>query len=105
NNVGIGFSASAAATPTAPLGTFAGSYYTVRRPSDPLNTVDTSGMLVAGKAFYVRTFGGRDNRWGDYTAISIDPSNDSRFWLFNENASTRGTAFGGEDGRWETSFG
>ncbi len=44
------------------------------------------------------------NRWGDYSGTSVDPSTQS-FYLFNQYALTRGTLFGGEDGRWGTSFG
>lgn len=63
--------------------------------------------MAAGLDYYVRTFTsgstGR-NRWGDYTATVVDPLDDS-FWTFNEYALTRGTAFGGEDGRWGTRWG
>ena len=57
--------------------------------------VQPSGVPCAqGVDFYVRTFGtpGVDsNRWGDYSGISVDPSNDATFWVFNEYAITRGT--------------
>src|SRR5206468_4295457 len=42
------------------------------------------------------------NRWGDYSGIALDPSGEARFWVFNEYALARGTAFGGESGRWST---
>jgi hypothetical protein len=97
-DVGIGFAASA---PTI----FPGAYYTGRTASDPVGTVQPSGVLAAGQDFYIRTFGGPRNRWGDYSGISVDPSNDSTFWVFNEYALPRGTASGGEDGRWGTRWG
>src|SRR5206468_4282492 len=52
----------------------------------------------------IRTFGG-PNRWGDYTSITLDPSDNSTFWTYNQYAATRGDLSGGEDGRWATRFG
>jgi hypothetical protein len=37
--------------------------------------------------------------------MSIDPSDDRTFWVFNQYALTRGTLLNGEDGRWGTRFG
>ena len=97
-NMGIGFSVSAASI-------FPGAYYTGQEASDPLGTVQPTSTLAAGLDFYVRTFGGPRNRWGDYSGIAIDPSDGETFWVFNVYALTRGTIFGGEDGRWGTRFG
>ena len=60
-------------------------------------------VVKEGVDFYLRTFGGGRNRWGDYSGISTDPSNDKFFWIFNEYAIQRGTVFPSlpnEDGRW-----
>jgi Divergent InlB B-repeat domain len=92
-----------------------GSYYTVHRPSEAAGTVEPAGTLRAGTDYYVRTFE-NDNvtpsRWGDYTGISVDPSNDTTFWVFDQSALARGTTGLGpcpltcvEDGRWGTAFG
>jgi hypothetical protein len=99
-NVGIGFSASASTI-------YGGAYYTGRRAGDPPGTVDPSGTLAAGTDYYVRTFGGPRNRWGDYSGISLDPANEATFWAFNEYAMARGTLTLPplEDGRWATRFG
>jgi len=94
----VGFSASASSI-------YCGAYYAGRVSTDPAGTTPHTGTLKAGEDYYVRTFGGARNRWGDYTGISVDPSDDKTFWLFNEYAQTRGTSFGGEDGRWGTVFG
>jgi Ca2+-binding RTX toxin-like protein len=96
--VGIGFALS---SPNH----FPGSYYTMRLTSDPVGTVQNTEVLRAGADFYVRTFGSGRNRWGDYSSIALDPTDETKFWVFNENAGTRGTVFAGEDGRWETYFG
>ncbi len=97
-NIGIGFSASAASI-------YPGAYYTGRRPSDTPGTVQPSEVMHAGEDYYIRTFGGSRNRWGDYTSISLDPTDDETFWVYNEYAMTRGSSTSGEDGRWATAFG
>ena len=95
----FGFSASAATI-------FAGAYVTGRQPGDAAGTVQPTETVKAGEAFYIRTFGGPRNRWGDYSGISVDPINDDLFWVFNEFADTR--AFfpdaQGFDGRWGTAW-
>ena len=91
----VGFAASA---PTI----FPGAYAVVRLVGEPLGTVRPALTVAAGADYYVRTFGGPRNRWGDYSGTSVDPANDFDFWIFNEYAMTRGTVFGGEDGRWAT---
>jgi hypothetical protein len=99
NNVGIGFSASGPSI-------FPGSYYTGRLSSDAAGTVQSSGVVAAGQAFYIRTFGGGSNRWGDYSAIALDPADNSTFWTYNLYALTQGTNLGsGELGRWGTRWG
>ena len=93
----FGFSAS---SPT----TFAGAFLTGRRPGDTAGTVRATETVHAGEDFYVRTFGDTRNRWGDYSGISVDPTNDVTFWVFNEYAAERGTVISGEDGRWGTAW-
>ncbi len=98
DNMALGFAASAAAI-------FPGAYYTGRLASDPPGTVQPSGTLAEGIDFYVRTFSGTRNRWGDYSGISVDPANDTTFWIFNEYAMARGTPTSDGDGRWATRHG
>jgi hypothetical protein len=97
-NAAIGFSASAP-------GIFPGAYYAGRQPLDPAGTVQPSQTLAAGIDYYIRTFGGQRNRWGDYSGMSVDPADDRTFWAYNEYALSRGTPTNGEDGRWGTRFG
>ena len=99
-HVKFGFSASA---PT----TFGGAYATGRLHNDPPGTVRESETLRAGRAPYLRTFGGPRNRWGDYSGISIDPVNNNAVWIYNQFADTRGTATTDpdENGRWGTAWG
>jgi hypothetical protein len=95
----FGFSASA---PTI----YVGAFVTGRSPFDTLGTVRQTELVHAGLAPYVRTFGGGRNRWGEYTGIAADPSNDDFYWVFNEYAETPGdpTPPGPEDGRWGTAW-
>ncbi|MDB5289771.1 MAG: Hemolysin-type calcium-binding repeat family protein, partial [Phycisphaerales bacterium] len=76
-DMAIGFSASGD-------NLLAGAYYTGRTPSDPAGTVENSAVMAAGQDGYVRTFGQGDNRWGDYSGISVDPSDDKTFWVYNQ---------------------
>lgn len=87
--VAIGFSASAP-------NIFAGSYYTYRLPSDPVNTMRTPQVLRHGQDFYHRSFGGAQNRWGDYSSITADPVNQC-FWAYNKYAIGRNYSTGSDD--------
>jgi hypothetical protein len=95
----FGFSASAATI-------YAGAYVTGRQTEDSDGIVQASETVKAGEDHYVRTFGDiqepKPNRWGDYSGISLDPTNDQIFWVFNEYAAARGDSSNGEDGRWGT---
>lgn len=97
----IGFSASSDAV-------FAGAYFVTHRPSDPAGAVSSSNVLAAGLDWYERTFGAGKNRWGDYTGMEVDPT-DQCFWVFNQYAFLRGTPTSPpsppEDGRWATAAG
>ncbi|WP_395377050.1 Ig-like domain-containing protein [Marinicella sp. W31] len=84
---------------------FASAYFTLRSPGDPPGTTRGSIPLRLGTDRYVRTFGGDENRWGDYSSVSVDP-NDACFWVYNKYAIDRGSATGsGDDGRWGTAHG
>lgn len=93
----FGFSASASTI-------YAGAYVAGRQAGDPAGTVQASITVHAGQDYYYRTLGGSRNRWGDYSGISVDPADDSIFWVFNQYAALRGTELGGEDGRWGTAW-
>ena len=99
-NMAIGFAASASTI-------FPGAHYTGRLATDAPGTVQSSGTLAAGLDWYYRVFNGTRNRWGDYSGISLDPSDEATFWVFNEYAITRGTPTGSppEEGRWGTRWG
>lgn len=62
--------------------------YTGRLSSDPLNTMTIAeGTIINGGG--AQTGGGFGaGRWGDYSAMSVDPSTPSTFWYTTEYYST-----------------
>jgi hypothetical protein len=90
-NMAVGFSAVGA-------GMFAGSYYTVRAASDPPGTVRGARAIALGQDFF--DFG-TVSRWGDYSAIALDPADNASFWAYNLYATPRGLTNTGRYGtRW-----
>lgn len=77
---------------------YASASYSFRAPDDPPNTLRDRYQFVNGKAKYYKTFGGGQNRWGDYSATQVDPTNDLNFWTLQEYAEVPS---GGYD-RWGT---
>jgi hypothetical protein len=61
--------------------------YTGRVPSDPLNTMQTETVLKAGTGSQLQNL----SRWGDYSAMTIDPVDDCTFWYTSEYLKTNGT--------------
>jgi hypothetical protein len=59
--------------------TFPSVRYTGRTPSDPTGTMETEGVIMNGSGSQT----GFD-RWGDYSSLRIDPSDDCTFWYVNE---------------------
>ncbi len=100
-DIGIGYSACASTI-------YAGAYFTVHQISDASGTNQGSFLMHDGLDSYVRTglpihIG---NRWGDYSSIALDPTDENDFWVFNQYAWTHGSydPFADEDGRWSTAF-
>ncbi|WP_162628264.1 LamG domain-containing protein [Arcticibacterium luteifluviistationis] len=76
-NIALGYSKSSTST-------FADLAFAERRISDPLNT------LSADQVFHTATGAqtGTGNRWGDYSAMAIDPSDEETMWYTGEYYST-----------------
>lgn len=78
-NIGMGYTAMAGPTTPDPTSKRVSSYYTGRFSSDPINTMTIAEQLIAA---------GNQNipglRYGDYSKIDLDPSNDKEFWYINE---------------------
>jgi hypothetical protein len=74
-NIAVGFSVSNGSN------VFPGIRYTGRLNSDPL------GQMTLGEASIIEGSGSqlsRGSRWGDYTAMTVDPADDCTFWYINE---------------------
>ncbi len=68
--------------------TFPSAAYRYRVATDAAGTLRGEVVLKAGEAKYDKTLGGSDNRWGNYSSATVDPSDANRFWLLNEYAET-----------------
>ncbi len=66
---------------------FGSIYYTGRKSTDPLGSLQPSALLKAGVANYVAKDSGGRNRWGDYNGVCADPSNPKGIWFYSEFAA------------------
>jgi len=63
--------------------------YTGRLATDPLNSMTQGeGTLMAGTGAQTHTAA----RWGDYSMLAVDPSDDCTFWFTSEYVQTTGSA-------------
>ena len=72
-DIAIGYNKSSSTT-------FPSIYYTGRRANAPLGEMNIEEVLAAGGTHNQ----GNINRWGDYSCLSVDPSDDSTFWYTGE---------------------
>ncbi|HEX6186179.1 MAG TPA: lamin tail domain-containing protein, partial [Pyrinomonadaceae bacterium] len=68
---------------------FADAGYAVRLSTDAAGTMRDPVIYKEGEDYYSKAFSGTRNRWGDYSATRIDPSNDRDIWTVQEYAGTR----------------
>ena len=68
--------------------------YTGRVPGEPLGEMETEAVLQSGGGAQTGTA-----RWGDYTAMRVDPADDCTFWYTNEYYSVTSAL------RWTTAIG
>ncbi len=61
--------------------------YTGRIPTDAKGIMESIQVTFSGSGSQT----GGLSRWGDYTSVSIDPSNDCTFWYANEYIPTNGS--------------
>ncbi len=62
---------------------FVSAYAAAGETRNGITTFGDPILLKAGVDNYLVAFGGR-NRWGDYSATSLDPTDSSRFWTIQE---------------------
>ncbi|HTL18865.1 MAG TPA: hypothetical protein VL793_16630 [Patescibacteria group bacterium] len=67
--------------------TFPGSFAVVGITSNGVTTFGQPMLLKAGTASYQNLDSNSDNRWGDYSAVNVDPIDPSRFWTIQEIAT------------------
>jgi hypothetical protein len=66
---------------------FPGSRYTGRLAGDPLGQMTLGeGTIINGSGVQTTT----NSRWGDYTSMNIDPTDDCTFWYVNEYYTLEG---------------
>jgi hypothetical protein len=97
-NIAVGYSTSSATT-------FPSIAYAGRLPGDPpgqLSQGETQMFAGLGSEF-VGFFVPPVGRWGDYTALTIDPSDGCTFWYVNEYFPTQATPNSGAP--WRTRIG
>ncbi len=79
-NIALGFSASSQVLDPS-------VFLVGRAPSDPLGTMAGPLVLVNGGGVQEMSF----KRWGDYSSMAIDPSDDCTFWYTQEYYKTTGS--------------
>ena len=84
-NIALGYSVSSGSV-------YPGVRYTGRAPTDALGTMQAESVIVNGSGSQTQNL----SRWGDYSAMTIDPADDCTFWYTQEYIKTSGTF------RWNT---
>ena len=79
-NMALGYSASSSTIHPA-------IRYTGRLATDPLSTMQAETSIVEGTG---SQSGSNLSRWGDYSAMTVDPVDDCTFWYTNEYLKTTG---------------
>jgi HYDIN/CFA65/VesB family protein len=62
-------------------------FFTGRQPNDPAGTLQTETAIVNGTGSQI----GGLSRWGDYSAMTVDPVDDCTFWYTQEYIRTTGS--------------
>jgi hypothetical protein len=95
-NMGLGYSVVNATS------VFPGIRYTGRLAGDPLGQMTLGeGTIINGSGVQTNT----NSRWGDYTSMNIDPTNDCTFWYVNEYYTAAGAASDPGGRGWQTRIG
>jgi hypothetical protein len=79
-NIALGYSASSSTMKPA-------IRYATRLATDPLNTLSNETTMVQGGGAQLTNL----SRWGDYSAMTVDPADDCTFWYTNEYLKADGT--------------
>jgi hypothetical protein len=68
---------------------FATAAYVFRASADAAGQMRPPVSYAPGQNTYFKTFGGKRNRWGDYSSTQVDPADDQGFWTIQEYASAQ----------------
>jgi hypothetical protein len=68
---------------------FPGIRYTGRLSTDPLGTMGLGEAVIVNGSGVQTT---KNSRWGDYTSLNLDPTDDCTFWYVNEYYTAAGEA-------------
>ncbi len=80
-DIALGYSASNDTNPSL----FPSVFYTARHAGDPPGQMTLGeGSIINGTGSQTTSF----HRWGDYSAIDIDPTDDTTFWYISEYVPT-----------------
>jgi hypothetical protein len=79
-NIALGYSASSSSV-------FPSVRYTGRLATDPSGTMQTENIIQVGAGSQLANL----SRWGDYSAMTVDPVDDCTFWYTNEYLKASGT--------------
>jgi len=84
-NIALGYSVSSSAMHPA-------IRYTGRAPSDPLGSLQAENTIMEGAGSQLPYLGFISlSRWGDYTSMSVDPTDDCTFWYTNQYINADGS--------------
>lgn len=90
-NIAVGYSVSSAAT-------YPSVRYAGRLAGDPAGTLGQGeSTLVAGSAVFTQ---GNNHRWGDYSMLGVDPTDECTFWYTQEYVAAPGGSWA-----WNTRIG
>ena len=79
-DIALGYSASSGSV-------YPSIRYTGRVPTDAAGTMEAENTIFSGTASQTGTL----HRWGDYSALAVDPANDCTFWYTNEYIPAAGS--------------
>ena len=92
-DIAVGFSRSSTAAGEYPSLVYAG-----RVPTDPAGTLESEVVLKQGAG----SQSSGDDRWGDYSSVTVDPTDDCTFWFTEEYLKATGQNNGFN---WSTAIG
>ncbi len=90
-NIALGYTSMAGPTTPNPTNFKVSSYYTGRFANDPLGIMTVSEELIGNGTNNLP-----NSRYGDYSKIDLDPSDDSTFWFINEYMKSERTGVVGK---------